>query len=150
MRATTYRRGRPRANPEAKLQAAVREYLVICLPEPPAPGGILWTASLTGTFLSPAARSRAKAMGVRRGFPDLQFVFPDGVTRYIELKAPASAGGGSLSTEQRDFRDFVRPHAIWAVCRSIDEVAATLRGWGARLRDDPRGAPWGAKLEAAE
>jgi hypothetical protein len=128
-------RGAPRTNPEAKLQAAVREYLMICLPEPPHPGGVLWTASLTGVYLSPRARSRAKALGVRPGFPDLQFLFPDGRTYYIELKAP----DGSLSAEQREFRDFARPHSIWAVCRSIDQVAAALSGWGARLREHPYG-----------
>lgn len=133
MRPLRRRAGPKRANPEAKLQASVREYLMICLPEPPAPGGVLWTASLTGVFLSPAARSRAKAMGVRPGFPDLSFVFPDGGTRYIELKSEV----GSLSAEQREFRDFTRPHGVWAVCRSVDEVAAALRGWGAPLRERP-------------
>jgi hypothetical protein len=114
-----------RAAPESRLQITVRQYLNLCLP-----ADIQWTASLTGTYLSPQARTRAKAMGVRPGWPDLQFLFPDGVTRFIELKA-----GSSLSPEQREFRDRAMPHGIWAVCRSVDEVSATLRGWGALMRD---------------
>jgi hypothetical protein len=122
--------GKPkRAAPEAALQITVKQYLTICLG-----AEVEWTASLVGTFLTPAARSRAKAMGVRPGWPDLQFYFPDGATRYIELKA-----GASLSPEQRDFRDRAQPHGHWALCRSVDEVAAQLRAWGAPLRDHPFG-----------
>lgn len=123
----------PRSNPEHQLQSRVREYLGWCLP-----AEVEWTASLVGTNLSVNARNRAKAAGVRPGWPDLQFLFPDGVTRYIELKAPE----GSLRPEQRAFRDRCAPHGIWAVCRSVEEVEATLRGWGARLRNHPfREAP---------
>lgn len=116
-----------RAAPEAKLQMLVRRYLDVALP-----ADVLWTASMAGTNLSPRARDRAKSMGVKRGFPDLQFVFPDGVTRYIELKA-----GASLSPEQREFRDHCAAHDIFRVCRSLEEVDAALRGWGARLRAAP-------------
>jgi hypothetical protein len=119
-----------RSNPEAALQIAVKRYLDIALLPPHVPGSLVWTACLTGTHLSRQARSRARAMGVKRGFPDLQFLFPDGVTRYIELKA-----GASLSPEQKDFRDRCAPHGIFAVCRSVDEVATVLRGWGAPLRE---------------
>lgn len=114
-------------SPEHKLQVAVREYLVWCLPPT-----IEWTASLVGVNLGMKAASRAKAAGVRRGWPDLQFLFPDGITRYIELKA-----GASLSREQREFRDRCAPHGIFAVCRSVDEVEATLRGWGAEMKNHP-------------
>jgi hypothetical protein len=121
----------PRSNPEARLQISVKQYLSICLPPQ-----ILWTASLAGHGkLSMAARNKAKAMGLKPGWPDLQFLFPDGVTRYIELKSDT----GSLSPEQRDFRDRCSRHGIHAVCRSVDEVAATLRAWGAALRAHPFG-----------
>lgn len=126
-----------RANPEHKLQCAVREYLEYALPP-----SIYWTASLTGTFLSPNARSKAKAAGVRRGLPDLLFVFPDGVTRYIELKAKA----GVLTPEQRDFQARFGPLGIFWVAKSVDDVEAALRLWGAPLRVRPAG--WfGAPME---
>lgn len=116
-----------RAAPEARLQKLVRSYLDVALPPE-----ILWTASMAGTHLSPKARSHNKAMGVKRGWPDLSFLFPDGVTRFIELKA-----GASLSPEQREFRDACAPHNTFRVCRSIDEVDAALRAWGARMRAAP-------------
>lgn len=116
-----------RANPEARLQISVKQYLNLCLPPE-----IQWTASQAGVRLAMREAVKAKAMGLKRGWPDLQFLFPDGVTRYIELKA-----GAGLSPEQREFRDIAMPHGIWAVCRSVDEVETQLRLWGARLRNHP-------------
>ncbi len=116
-----------RAAPETRLQISVKQYLNLCLPS-----DVQWTASLTGVNLTIQAATRAKAMGVRRGWPDLTFLLPDGRTVYIEMKA-----GASLSPEQREFRDAATPHGIWAVCRSVDEVEAQLRAWGVRLRNHP-------------
>lgn len=115
-----------RNNPEHALQCAVRQFLNLALP--PA---IDWTANAAGVPVHIRTANMMKAAGVRRGWPDLQFLFPDGVTRYIELKA-----GASLSSEQRAFRHRCQSirSDIWAVCRSVDEVADTLRAWGARLR----------------
>lgn len=121
---------KPRAAPEHKLQVQVRIYLELCLGRE-----VEWTASMAGASLSMTARNRAKAAGVRRGWPDLQFLFPDGVTRYIELKA-----GSSLTPEQRAFRDRAAPHGIFAVCHSLDEVIGTLRAWRAPLREAGFGA----------
>lgn len=120
-----------RATPEAALQVRVKEHLAICLPP-----SVLWTASLAGHGkLSMAARNRAKAMGLKPGWPDLQFLFPDGVTRYIELKSDT----GRLQPEQADFQARCRPHGIHAVCRSVEEVDAALRAWGAPMRNHPFG-----------
>lgn len=128
-----------RANPEHKLQVAVREYLEYALPK-----SMYWTASLTGTHLSMQARAKAKAAGVRRGLPDFLFVFPDGVTRYIELKAK----NGSLTPEQREFRDQFGPLGIFAVARSVDDVERALVEWKAPIRVRPAG--WfGAPMETA-
>lgn len=117
------------AQPERRLQISVKEYLGWCLPP-----SIEWTASAAGARLSQRAANTMKATGVRRGWPDLQFLFPDGVTRYIELKA-----GAGLSPEQRAFRDrcnAIRPD-MWALCRSVEDVAKTLHGWGAPLKAHP-------------
>jgi len=95
------------------------------------PPNVEWTANAAGVPVHIRTANMMKAAGVRRGWPDLQFLFPDGVTRFVELKA-----GASLSSEQRAFRDrcqAIRPD-LWAVCRSVDEVADTLRAWGVRLR----------------
>lgn len=95
------------------------------------PPAVYWTSSLTGASLSMNARLKAKAAGVRRGLPDMLFVFPDGITRFIELKRP---GGGSLSAEQKDFQARFEPLGIFRVARSVEEVEQALRDWGAPLR----------------
>jgi hypothetical protein len=108
----------PARRPEALLQRQVAATLRAYLPD-----AIWWTASLSGVTLTPALASAAKAAGMNRGAPDLSFIFPDGVTRYIELKAE----NGVLSTEQRGLaRTLV--HNM-AVCRSVAEVRQRLDAW---------------------
>lgn len=122
-----------RNNPEAKLQISVKQYLNWCLPEE-----IEWTANNAGVTLGATKEqrmrngSRSKAMGVRKGWPDLQFLLPGGKVVFIELKA-----GASLSPEQRDFRDKAQPHGIWSLCRTVEEVETALRGWGVAMRNHP-------------
>jgi len=128
-----------RAQPEHKLQVQVRQYLMWCLPP-----SIEWTANAAGVFVSPTVANKMKAAGVRRGWPDLQFLFPDGVTRYIELKAPK----GTLSAEQREFAARCKPHDTWACCRSLGEVEAVLRGWGADMKPHPFSTPVDAPSHA--
>jgi hypothetical protein len=121
-----------RASPEFLIQRDVKRFLTYCLPLP-GPDYVEWTSSQAGAHLGAKQRIKAKASGLRPGWPDLQFLLPTGRTHYIEIKAP----GGSLSAEQRAFRDLARPHGLWALCRSVDEVEATLRGWGVKLRSRP-------------
>jgi len=116
-----------RAQPELRLQISVKQFLTVALPP-----SIEWTANAAGVHVTMHTANKMKASGVRRGWPDLQFLFPDGVTRFIELKA-----GASLSPEQKAFRDRCEPHGIWALCRSVDDVANALTGWGAKLRSHP-------------
>lgn len=116
------------AQPEFLLQKSIREYLVVALgPE------VEWTANAAGVRVTTQTANKMKGAGVRRGWPDFQFLFPDGVTRYIEVKAPE----GSLSPDQRAFRDRCAPHGIWALARSIEDVARALTGWGVKLRAHP-------------
>lgn len=71
-----------------------------------------------------------KAMGVRAGVADLIFLS----VGVIELKA----GKGQLSPAQLAFRDDCAAFGVrHAVCRSIDEVIATLRGWGVAFVIEP-------------
>ena len=90
-------------------------------------------------FFHPAnggARSRAeagifKAMGVKAGVPDLVFVSGRGFFA-IELKAP---GGGVVSTAQKAVHETWRGFGVGvAVCKSLEEVCACLKGWGFTLR----------------
>jgi hypothetical protein len=121
---------RKNGNPEHRLQVSIREYLTVALPTT-----IEWTANGAGQKMTMFAATKAKSAGVRRGWPDLMFLFPDGVTRYIELKTDV----GSLSPEQRAFRDrcAAAPADMWALCRSIEDVAVVLTRWGVRLTAHP-------------
>lgn len=119
-----------RDNPEDRLQIQVKQHLSICLPP-----SILWTSSLAGVKLTMRTAVKAKAMGLQRGWPDLQFLFPGGQVRFIELKA----GKGRLSPEQEDFQARTERHGVWALCRSVEEVDVQLRAWGAPMRNHPFG-----------
>ena len=68
-----------------------------------------------------------KALGVKAGITDLIFVCPRGVSHFMEVKDY----DGTLSKDQRDFRDFclIVGHP-WALVRSRDEAQAVLVGWG--------------------
>lgn len=92
------------------------------------PARIWWTVSLSGIRLPPHIAAEAKRMGMERGAPDFSFVFPDGVTRYIDLKTEQ----GSLTLEQRQLRrrvgedDFAvchvyatAPHRTWAEFKAV-------------------------------
>lgn len=73
-----------------------------------------------------AKYAKQKAMGMITGSGDFVFVWPNG-GGFIELKV-----GAQLSPAQRDFRDWCAGSGNrYAVCKSVDEVVATLRSWGA-------------------
>lgn len=70
--------------------------------------------------------AKARALGLIKGSSDFVFVWPDG-GGWIELKTPT----GSLSPEQRDFRDWCEAKGCHhAVCRSLEEVQQKLFSWG--------------------
>jgi len=131
-----------RSNPEFSLQVAIIRYIERALPPE-----VLFTASNAGIYTGKLAAMKAKASGVRKGWPDLQFLYPDGVTRYIEVKVE----GGRLSPEQRFFYDAARATAaaqfapISVVCRSLEDVSETLAAWaeatGTHLKAVPLTSP---------
>lgn len=113
-------RRRRRKGPEQELQ----EGWVVCIREI-LPEEVKFTASAAGVPLTPKVRSDLKAAGLEPGWPDLQFLFPDGVTRYIEDKTPQ----GSLSRPQREFRDACQGHDIWALARTWADIENALAHW---------------------
>ena len=71
------------------------------------------------------------ALGLKRGVADLVLLLPGGRTGFIEFKTLK----GQLSLDQKVFRDHaIDRGALWALCRSLEEVEATLRAWGLPCR----------------
>lgn len=107
-----------RQSPEAVLQRRVVTFLRAYLPDE-----VWWTASLSGVKLTMQIAVQAKAAGMNKGAPDLSFVWPDGSTTYIELKA----AGGTLTPEQRQLWDTLGDRMT--VCRTWPEVRTSLHVW---------------------
>lgn len=107
---------------EHKLQVALCDYLAI--------GGrkdLHWFAIPNGGHRHIRQAVKLKNEGVRRGTPDMCFMLEGGRVGWLELKTKR----GSLSPEQREFRD--KAQALghhWAVINSIDEAIHTLSAWG--------------------
>ncbi len=71
-----------------------------------------------------------KAMGYRKGWPDIEIVHL-GRVYFLELKTPKTG----LSPDQKACHaDLLTAGAYVAVCRRVEEVEGTLRGWGLPLR----------------
>lgn len=72
------------------------------------------------------AMTRAKRMGMRTGWPDLEFLL-DGVMHFMEVKV----GDGVETDAQKGTRiALLRGGARCAVVRSVDDAEAALRSWG--------------------
>ncbi len=70
----------------------------------------------------------AKSMGLIAGSGDFVFIWPTGGA-FIELKVKAA-----LSPAQQDFKAWCEGSGNrYAVCRSVAEVEAKLREWGAMV-----------------
>ncbi len=114
-----------RAHPEDDLHMAVAQFLDLALPHDAA-----WTTVEHGGKRSKRESGRLKAKGVKPGWPDILIVY--GQRAYtIELKAP----GGRLNKNQKIRHPIIRNAGVpVAVCRRIEEVEGTLRGWGLPLK----------------
>lgn len=107
--------------PEQSLHIASAKFMRHALPPQ-----IIWFHCANGGKRTKPEASLFKAMGVLPGVPDLVFVMPNGQTAFIELKAP----GGTLSNEQIEFQRRARANGCaYAICRSFDEVEATVTRW---------------------
>lgn len=114
-----------RQAPEAALQKAVSAYCWAVLPPQ-----VIWSAIPSGG----GGRVRGailQAMGLRRGLPDLFFAWPGGVG-WIELKSDK----GKMSVDQVEVANIlIALDHKFALCRSVAEVAAALKAWGAPSRE---------------
>lgn len=109
-------------DPELRLQVQLVKMLEAALPDDYA-----FTANAAGVRVPMGVAVKMKAAGVRRGWPDIQILFPTAVTRYAEVKTPE----GVLSKEQKDFRDACHASGrdIWDLWRSPEDLWAGLERW---------------------
>lgn len=112
---------------EADLQKAVIRFLKVAAPR------LLVFHPANGGTRNVREAGNLKAQGVLPGVADLVFALPDGRMACIELKTPT----GRVQPSQHQFADLCANYSTtipYAICRSIEEVASTLRGWGVQLR----------------
>lgn len=110
---------------EDQLQITVARFLKIVAPD------LVFYAVPNGGFRNVREAAKLKAMGVKAGVADLAVVLPDLRAAFIELKTAT----GRVNANQAEFQSTCDRLGIpYAVCRSVDDVAATLKGWGVNLR----------------
>lgn len=109
-----------RQRPEEALQMAVMTAIGRLAPN------VYAFAIPNGGLRSKLEAIRFKAMGVKRGIPDLALILSDGSTAYVELKA----GKGKLRPEQKVFANFCLDRCIkWALIDDISQVKTVLEAW---------------------
>ena len=114
------RRSAPISRPEEDLQRACVAWLEIALA---ADWRFLHIPNQRGTR-SETENRILKALGVKAGAADLLILSPHGPVYWLELKSPT----GSLSTAQRDWRDWRRANGLpWALIRSLEDLVAFCR-----------------------
>jgi hypothetical protein len=122
--------GKPRLAPKPRKAPAALEFRTCCaladtlrrFAEP----GWRWTHFPAGEYRRPETGERLARMGLKKGWPDYQFLSPTGVTFYLELKRK----GNALTAEQDEFRRVAEPLNIWGVARSYEQAIAILQQWG--------------------
>lgn len=119
---------------EQSLQVAVVNWLKIAAPD------LLCFAVPNAIGVKNAARIGAinKSMGVRPGVTDLVFYIPVKVTRFYTVAVPhgieLKSVNGRQTPAQKDFEAACkRVGAPYAICRSLEDVEGTLKGWGIKL-----------------
>jgi hypothetical protein len=68
---------------------------------------------------------RFKKLGVRAGVPDLVILSSDGRTLFIEFKSDE----GYLSTDQKDWREWLSVRFDWAEVRGLDVLQTIIKDW---------------------
>jgi len=106
--------------PEELLQISVIKYLRVALPS-----GAVVRSIDHGVKMNESRRIKLHARGVRAGLPDCMLWW-NGRHAQIELKV-----GTPQSAAQKDFQALMDAQGFpYAICRSLEDVEAALRGWG--------------------
>lgn len=113
---------KPRRHEEDDLQMAIVQHLRLL-----APKNVLWWHCPNGGTRSKRMGARLKAMGVRPGVFDLNFILADGRFAAMELKAPKD---GRMSKAQHDFEDTCADLGVeTCVCSNINSALQVLVAW---------------------
>lgn len=95
--------------------------------------GVVWWHTPNGGKRSKAAAARLKRMGVLAGVWDFQLV--DEIELFfLEIKSST----GTLSKEQKAFRDSLKHIAKFAVVKTPEEAVNALLGWAILTKDPLR------------
>lgn len=115
-----------RQDVEGPIHVAILEYLAFALPRAEvhhSPNEL----NMAGDKKPKAiAQARAKRMGMRPGWPDIEFVL-GGRVYFLEVKAP----GGTQSEDQEAVElALTKAGAPYATVRSVNETTIALKEWG--------------------
>jgi hypothetical protein len=115
---------------ETSIHMAVEQFLRLAWPD-----DLPYTHFPAGEARDERTGGKLKRMGLKAGWPDFQFILPNGQSAFIELKRP----GQSLSDAQIMFRaQALALKCGYAVAHSVDEAETVLAGWlalfGRKLR----------------
>jgi hypothetical protein len=116
-------RRRKRIGPEACLQYAVVQYLLLS-----APRGTIWFHPANEGKRTEGEGAHLKRMGMLPGVADLCIILPGEKARFLELKAR----GEKQSDDQIAFQALCESNGTpYAVADNIDQALRILTGWGA-------------------
>lgn len=112
--------------PEDRLQASMVQWLDLVAP------GLIYLHIPNGGSRNAWEARKLKAMGVRAGAPDLEFLLPDGRVLWVEVKVP----GGRMQDSQTALHPRMADvgHQVH-IARSIDDLRAILVAAGVATRE---------------
>ena len=88
---------------------------------------VIWFHPANGEARSAITGARLKRMGVKKGVPDLVFVFREGGALFMEIKRE----GARLSPEQREMESRCYDQDIpYEVVHSLEEAIGVFEDWG--------------------
>lgn len=130
MRRPTVTRSKGAVQTETSLHMQVERYLRVAWPS-----DLPYTHFPAGEKRDERAGGKLKKMGLKAGWPDFQFILPNGQAGFIELKREDT----TLSGVQIDLRQqLVSLKCAYAVCRSVDEVERAISRWLSAFGRKPR------------
>lgn len=122
------RRARPRRCPLANPREIVLHKATVDILAKLGDPSWRWSHFPSGELRDVRTAARLKAMGLKRGWPDIVLVSPVGKFHGLELKRL----GEDLTDDQQAFQMWAIRHGIrYAIAWTLDEATTILGAWGA-------------------